>query len=92
MFWEYALAPMIAISFGITSPNLVAAISEQASPSQQGEILGINQSMQSLGASLPPIIGGYLTAMNFLYPIIASSIIIFIAWLVLVLLVSPKGK
>ena len=92
VFWEYALAPMIAISFGITSPNLVAAISEQASPSQQGEILGINQSMQSLGASLPPIIGGYLTAMNFLYPIIASSIIIFIAWLVLVLLVSPKGK
>ena len=80
--WEYIIAPIIAISHGITTPNLLSTISAQASPSQQGSILGINQSMQSLGATLPPIIGGYLTAINFHFPLIAAAGIVFFAWLV----------
>jgi len=80
--WEYFIAPIIAISHGITTPNLLSTISAQASPSQQGSILGINQSMQSIGAAFPPIIGGYLTSLDFHYPLIASAAIVFIAWLV----------
>ncbi|MEL6720385.1 MAG: MFS transporter, partial [Bacteroidota bacterium] len=64
-----------------TAPNLLSTISEQASPSQQGQILGINQSMQSFGAMIPPIIGGYLTALDYNYPIIAASVIILLGWL-----------
>ena len=83
--WEYLIAPIIAISHGITTPNLLSTISAQAEPSQQGAILGINQSMQSIGAALPPIIGGYLTAMNFHYPLIAAAAIVFSAWLLFML-------
>lgn len=83
--WEYFIAPIIAISHGITTPNLLSTISAQAEPSQQGAILGINQSMQSIGAALPPIIGGYLTAMNFHYPLIAAAAIVFSAWLLFML-------
>ncbi|MGK0364518.1 MAG: DHA1 family tetracycline resistance protein-like MFS transporter [Saprospiraceae bacterium] len=82
--WEYAIAPFIAFSQGISAPNLISVISNQASASQQGQILGINQSMQSLGAAIPPIIGGYLTAMNSLYPLMASAAVIFLSWLVYV--------
>ena len=82
--WEYALAPFIALSQGISAPNLISVISNQASPSQQGQILGINQSMQSFGAALPPIIGGYLTAMSSLYPLIAAGGIILLSWVVFV--------
>ncbi len=90
--WEYFIAPIIAISHGITTPNLLSTISAQASADQQGSILGINQSMQSLGATLPPIIGGYLTAINFHFPLVASAAIVFIAWLVFLLTASKlKG-
>lgn len=78
--WEYFIAPIIAISHGITTPNLLSTISAQASPDQQGAILGINQSMQSIGATIPPIIGGYLTAINFHLPLIAAAGIVFLAW------------
>jgi len=81
VYWEYFIAPIIAISHGITTPNLLSTISAQASSEQQGSILGINQSMQSIGAAIPPIIGGYLTAFNFHYPLIAATAIVFIAWL-----------
>ncbi|MEM8523274.1 MAG: MFS transporter [Bacteroidota bacterium] len=82
--WLYFIAPFIAAAQGITMPNLLSTISEQASPSQQGQILGINQSMQSVGAMIPPIIGGYLTAMNYNYPIMVAAIIILLGWLVFV--------
>ncbi|MEM0991656.1 MAG: MFS transporter [Bacteroidota bacterium] len=88
--WEYWIAPFIAISQGVTIPNLLTTISEQASASQQGQILGINQSMQSVGAAIPPIIGGYLTALNYNYPIIAAAVIILLAWLTF-LLFFKKG-
>lgn len=82
--WEYLIAPFIALSQGITAPNLLSTISAQASPSQQGQILGINQSMQSFGAMIPPIIGGYLTALNYNYPIIVAAVIILLGWVIFV--------
>ena len=86
--WEYVFTPIIAISHGITTPNLLSTISAQASPSQQGSILGINQSMQSIGATIPPIIGGFLTTIDFHYPLIASACIVFLAWLVFLISAS----
>ena len=84
-------APFIAFSQGISTPNLISVISNQASASQQGQILGINQSMQSFGAAIPPIIGGYLTALNSLYPLITSAIVIFLSWLIYVLFFKEGG-
>ncbi|GAB5555251.1 MAG: tetracycline resistance MFS efflux pump [Saprospiraceae bacterium] len=90
-WWFYVIAPLIAISQGVTSPNITSVISEQANPSQQGEILGINQSMQSLGQAIPPIIAGYLSAINNQFPMIAAAVMIFIAWVLYMILFGRKG-
>lgn len=74
--------PFIATFQGITAPNLTAVVSAQASPQEQGEILGINQSMVSVGQTLPPVIAGYLSSLNGAYPILAGGIMIFIGWVV----------
>lgn len=74
--------PFIATFQGITAPNLTAVVSAQASPQEQGEILGINQSMVSVGQTLPPVIAGYLSSLNGAYPILAGGIVIFIGWVV----------
>ena len=89
-WWFFVIAPVIAISQGITSPNVTSVISEQASPDQQGEILGINQSMQSLGQAVPPIIAGYLNAINNQLPIMVASALIFVGWLIYMILFGRR--
>ena len=77
----YVFNPLIAISYGMTSPNLTSVISKQAGPHEQGKILGINQSMQSLGQFVPPIIAGYLNALDARLPLISAAVLMGIAWL-----------
>ncbi|HKK77577.1 MAG TPA: MFS transporter [Saprospiraceae bacterium] len=89
-WWFYVIAPVIAISQGITSPNMTSVISEQANADQQGEILGINQSMQSLGQAIPPIIAGYLNAIDNRLPMVAAAGIIFIAWVIYMILFGGR--
>ncbi len=84
-WWFYVTNPFIAIAQGITSPNLTAVVSEQATSDQQGQILGINQSMQSLGTLLPPMVAGYLNTINGNFPLLAGASLVFLAWLVYVI-------
>jgi len=78
----YFINPLIAIFHGMTSPNMTSVVSTQAGKSFQGEILGINQSMLSLGNFFPPIIGGLISAFNgsSSYPLMASALFVFVAW------------
>ena len=73
--------PLIATFQGITSPNLTSVVSAQASAREQGEILGMNQSMISVGQMVPPLIAGYLNSLNGAFPILAGGITIFIGWI-----------
>ncbi|WP_235297283.1 MFS transporter [Portibacter marinus] len=86
----YLINPIIAIGIGITSPNLTTAVSEQAGPERQGEILGINQSMQSLGQLIPALVGGVLASLGISYPLIAACVIVILAWIVYVSLFGKR--
>lgn len=81
----FVLNPFVATFQGITAPNLTSTVSSQAGPERQGEILGINQSMQSLGQAIPPIIGGYLTGINNYLPLITAAGLTFLGWVVYLL-------
>jgi DHA1 family tetracycline resistance protein-like MFS transporter len=50
----------------------------------QGEILGIQQSVQSLAFAIPPIIAGVVVSIDVRLPIFLAGLSIFIAWLVFV--------
>jgi DHA1 family tetracycline resistance protein-like MFS transporter len=80
--WLYLISPFIAIFQGIIMPNLATVVSSQADEERQGEMLGINQSMQSLGEVIPPFIAGSLFAINYNLPFITASLIIFIGWII----------
>lgn len=83
-FWFYLINPMVAISQGITSPNLTTVVSVQAGADRQGEVLGINQSMLSLGQLVPPLIAGYLTTFSNSLPLVAASFFVLAGWAVYV--------
>ncbi|GJM35969.1 MAG: tetracycline resistance MFS efflux pump [Saprospiraceae bacterium] len=91
-FWFYIINPFIAIAQGITSPNLTTVVSEQALATQQGEILGINQSMQSLGQLFPPLIAGYLNTLNSNFPLLAAAAFTLAGWLVYVFIFRASKR
>jgi len=84
-FWFYLINPCIAIAQGLTSPNLTTVVSMQAGVERQGEVLGINQSMLSLGQIVPPLIAGYLNTISGNLPILVGSAVILAGWAVFVL-------
>lgn len=80
----YLINPFIAIFQGMTSPNMTAIVSSRAGAQRQGEMLGINQSMISVGQIIPPLLGGYFSAINVGLPMMVAAFLIFLAWVVFV--------
>ena len=88
----FYILPFISMFQGLTQPNITAVVSSQVGVNEQGEILGINQSIQSLGMSIPPIIAGYINLVNPDLPIATASICTILGWLVLVLFFKNKKE
>ncbi len=82
--WQLLLiVPLFAIFNGLTNANLTSIISRSVDGKVQGEILGINSSVQALATSIPPIISGFLAAQFSPYlPIIVSGTIVVMAGIV----------
>jgi len=88
----YFILPFVAIFQGLTFPNSTAIISNLSSRDSQGEIMGINQSIQSLAQTIPPIIAGLISSISFSLPIIVASIITIIAWLIFMIFYGRKKE
>jgi len=86
----YVIIPFMAIVNGLTFPTYTAIVSNLSGKESQGEIMGINQSIQSLGMAIPPLIAGVIAAMDITFPLIAASGITFIAWIIFVLFYRKK--
>ncbi len=84
--------PLIAIFQGLTYPNYTAIVSNLAGRESQGEILGINSSIQALGFAIPPIISGVIVSLGLVVPLIASALLVFLGWLGFVLFFRPMRK
>ena len=84
--------PLVSVSQGFSNPNMNSAISAMASPSEQGEIFGISQSLQALGLAIPPLIAGVLSNSDIRLPIAVASVIVFFAWLLVLRIPKPTEK
>lgn len=78
----YIINPIIALGKGTTAPNMSTIVSSQVSEEQQGAILGINQSMQSLGQIIPTAVGGFLLTITNYFPIVVGACVIFLAYII----------
>ncbi len=76
----YATVPFMALFQGLTYPNYTTLVSNKAGKESQGEIFGINQSIQSMALFLPPIISGFIGAIHYTLPVIAGAFFIFCGW------------
>ncbi len=88
----FFILPFIALFWGLTQPSTTALVSSLNGREHQGEILGINQSIQSLAFAIPPIIAGFIVSLNIRLPIILASFSIFLAWVVFKRNFTQKGS
>lgn len=90
-WYLYITMALVAITQGITSPNVTAMVSNLADSSVQGEVLGINQSVQALAQAIPPIIGGLTVSLNLNTPVMLASIVVLLAWLIFISVFKVKN-
>jgi MFS transporter, DHA1 family, tetracycline resistance protein len=80
--WLYLILPFVALGMSLVSTSIISSISDQVQVQNQGEMLGINQSVQALGTT-SPIIGGLLSSIWTPLPILVSSLLLLVAfWIV----------
>ncbi len=88
----YLLATFIPFFNGLSMPNTTAVISNLAGKESQGEILGISQSIQSFAMAIPPIISGFIVAIDRSLPILIAGFTIFLSWLLFVTLFRSENR
>ena len=80
------IVPFFAMFIGLVQANFLSLISKSTDQEHQGEILGVNSSINTLGQSLPSVLSGYIAALlTPSAPIVISALAILLAGIVFVL-------
>ncbi len=92
-YWHlYVVIPFMSFFQGLTQPYSTAVISNFANAESQGEVMGINQSVQSMAMAIPALAAGALSAYSPSAPIIAAAVVTLVAWLVFVFAFDAKRR
>ena len=70
----YYVMPFVSIFQGLIQPNSTNIISTLTAKDSQGEIMGIQQSVQSLAMAIPPIIAGFIVNIDLNLPIFVAAL------------------
>ena len=82
--WFYLILPLVAVFQGLAMPNITTILSNSVGEKEQGEILGINQSVQAFG-TIAPAFAGFGVNAWIGSPVVIASVSCLCAWLVLTL-------
>jgi len=90
--WIFLIAPFSSTFNGLTMANMGGLLSRSVAPDVQGEVLGIASSIQALAQALPPLGAGFVAAtFSPKAPVLAASLMMFLAWAVFATLYRPVG-
>lgn len=92
VFLLYVTQPFLALFEGLTFPNTTAVVSELSRPEEQGEAMGVTQSLRALGQAIPSLVAGFLVTLNQNLAILTGSGIILLAWVVFMISFRAKPQ
>lgn len=82
IFSYCGIIALLAFGTGINNPCINSMLSRKLQPDEQGGVMGIAQSMSSLGRILGPIWGGYsFGSLGFRWPFLSAGMFMFVAFL-----------
>ncbi len=84
VWWQMLfIVPFFAMNMGLSQANMAGLISRLAGPEVQGEVLGINFSVQALAQAIPAALSGFIAAgMGPNTPVVVSASVMMFAALV----------
>ena len=84
------VAPFFSISNGLTQANITGLISRSVGPQVQGEVLGINASIQALANSIPAMLSGFIAAsLTPSSPAIVASVVLVLSGIIFIAFYRP---
>lgn len=93
IIYLFFILPFIAIGNGLSQPSSAAIISNSADSQSQGEVLGLNASIQSLAQALPSIVSGYLAGkLSLNAPILVGAGFVIAALIVMIFFYKEKNQ
>lgn len=81
----FLIQPFMAIAEGLCFPNETAVLANLCDPNEQGEAMGISQSLRALGQAIPPLVAGFLVNIDQNLPTWTASALILLAAIVFVI-------
>jgi len=90
ILYLYLVIMLLAIIQAFNQPNITTLISDSADIKRQGEILGVQQSVRSVGMAIPPLAAGVLSAISPALPTITAAACAFLGWLIFVTIIAPR--
>jgi DHA1 family tetracycline resistance protein-like MFS transporter len=75
------VTPFFAVMIGNTIANSLSIVSMSADKFIQGEVLGINASVQALGQAIPAVMTGYLASIGISTPVIVGGVVVILGGL-----------
>lgn len=84
------VTPLFAIFIGQTMANSQALVSVTADARVQGEVLGINASVQALAQAIPAALSGYLATIGINTPIVVGGFTVLAGGLLFITLYKPS--
>jgi len=84
------VTPFFAMFNGLTMANVSALVSSSADRKVQGEVLGIEASVQALAQSIPAIIAGYVATLGINVPVIVGGVIVLLAGVFFIVFYKPS--
>jgi DHA1 family tetracycline resistance protein-like MFS transporter len=90
--WELiAVTPLFAIMNGQSMANATSLVSASASKEIQGEVLGINASVQATADSITSVLSGYIAAsLSVKAPVLVGGGLILVGWVIYMLFFRPS--
>lgn len=81
VWWQMLfIVPFFAMNMGLSQANMAGLVSRLADPQIQGEVLGINFSVQALAQSIPASLSGFIAAnMGPNTPVVVSASVMMFA-------------
>ncbi|GAB1397663.1 MAG TPA: MFS transporter [Saprospiraceae bacterium] len=71
---------LISLANGCLSPSITSLLSQNAGAEEQGKVLGVGMSVNSLGRVIGPYAGGFLYGMAMFMPYFIGTLIMIGAW------------
>lgn len=84
------VSPLIPLFVAMTMANMIALISSVVSREIQGEVMGINSSVEALGQAIPAIMSGYIASIAVWLPSGVAAATMVMAGLLFWVLFNPK--